>query len=290
MTTTTISSREQLDVHSAPQSTSKSAAVDKTMTQKKKLKADIAIIGGGAAGLSTAAGAAMLDLDVVLFEKGEMGGDCLNHGCVPSKALLSAAKYAQSIRDASKYGVSAGDPVVDWDAVKAHVQKAIDTIAPVDSQERFEGLGCTVVREHARFKDRNIIESDSVEVNAKRIIIATGSTAFVPPIPGLSETPYLTNEEIFHIPELPKHLLVLGGGPIGLELAQAFRRFGSEVTVIEMMKALGRSDPDHAAVAVGALRDEGVNILEGHKAVKISGTDGAVSVEVEHETLSLIHI
>ena len=106
----------------------------------------------------------------------------------------------------------------------------------------------------------------------------------MPPIPGLSETPYLTNEEIFHIPELPKHLLVLGGGPIGLELAQAFRRFGSEVTVIEMMKALGRSDPDHAAVAVGALRDEGVNILEGHKAVKISGTDGAVSVEVEHET------
>ena len=220
------------------------------MTQKRKLKADLVVIGGGSAGLSAAAGAAMLDLKVVLFEKGEMGGDCLNYGCVPSKALLSAAKYAQSIRDAEKFGVSAGDPVVDWSAVKAHVQNAIDTIAPIDSQERFEGLGCTVIREHARFKDASTIESDSVEVKAKRIIIASGSTAFIPPIPGLSETPYVTNEEIFHLPELPKHLLILGGGPIGMEMAQAFRRFGSDVTVIEMGKAMGRSEPDHAAVAI----------------------------------------
>ena len=253
------------------------------MTQKRKLKADLVVIGGGSAGLSAAAGAAMLDLKVVLFEKGEMGGDCLNYGCVPSKALLSAAKYAQSIRDAEKFGVSAGDPVVDWSAVKAHVQNAIDTIAPIDSQERFEGLGCTVIREHARFKDASTIESDSVEVKAKRIIIASGSTAFIPPIPGLSETPYVTNEEIFHLPELPKHLLILGGGPIGMEMAQAFRRFGSDVTVIEMGKAMGRSEPDHASVAIGALRDEGVTILEGYKAVKASGSAGDISVEVEHE-------
>ena len=250
---------------------------------KKKLKADIVVIGGGSAGLSTAAGAAMLDLKVVLFEKGEMGGDCLNYGCVPSKALLSAAKYAQSIREASKYGVSAGEPVIDWQAVKAHVQKAIDTIAPVDSQERFEGLGCTVIREHARFKDANTIESGSVEVKAKRIIIATGSTAFIPPIPGLSDTPFVTNEEIFHLPELPKHLLILGGGPIGMEMAQAFRRFGSDVTVIEMGKVMGRSDPDHVAVAAGQLEREGVNILEGHKATMISQIDGAITVDMETE-------
>ena len=242
---------------------------------KQKLKADIVVIGGGSAGLSTAAGAAMLDLKVVLFEKGEMGGDCLNYGCVPSKALLSAAKAAQSVRDADKYGVSAGEPTVDWSAVKAHVQKAIDTIAPVDSQERFEGLGCTVIREHARFKDADTIESDSVEVKAKRIIIATGSTAFVPPIPGLEDAPFLTNEEIFHIPELPEHLLILGAGPIGMEMAQAFNRFGAKVTVIEMGKALGRSDPDHAAIAVGQLREEGVTILEGHKACLLYTSDAA---------------
>ena len=251
---------------------------------KKKLKADIVVIGGGSAGLSTAAGAAMLDLSVVLFEKGEMGGDCLNYGCVPSKALLSAAKYAQSIREAGKYGISAGEPVVDWQAVKAHVQKAIDTIAPIDSQERFEGLGCTVIREHARFKDAGTIESDSVEVKAKRIIIATGSTAFIPPIPGLSEAPFVTNEEIFHLPELPKHLLILGGGPIGMEMAQAFRRFGSEVTIIEMGKVMGRSDPDHVAIASNQLREEGVTILEGHKATMVSHIDGAITVDMETES------
>ena len=257
---------------------------------KKKLKADIVVIGGGSAGLSTAAGAAMLDLNVILFEKGEMGGDCLNYGCVPSKALLSAAKYAEAIREASKYGISAGEPVIDWAAVKAHVQKAIDTIAPIDSQERFEGLGVTVFREHARFKDANTIESDSAEVKAKRIILATGSTAFIPPIPGLSETPFVTNEEIFHLPELPKHLLILGGGPIGMEMAQAFRRFGSDVTVIEMQKAMGRSEPDHAAVAVGQLREEGVTILEGHKATMVSSIDGAITVDMEtadgHESVT----
>ena len=252
------------------------------MTKLQKLKADIVVIGGGSAGLSTAAGAAMLDLKVVLFEKGEMGGDCLNYGCVPSKALLSAAKSAQSIREAGKYGVSAGEPVIDWEGVKSHVQNAIDTIAPIDSQERFEGLGCTVIREYARFKDANTIVSQSVEVKAKRIVIASGSTAFIPPIPGLSDTPFITNEEIFHLPELPGHLLILGGGPIGMEMAQAFRRLGSDVTVIEMSKALSRSEPDHAEVAIGQLRKEGVTILEGHKATMVSGSAGAITVDMEN--------
>jgi len=262
---------------------------------KTKIKADLVVIGGGSAGLSAAAGAAMLDLNVVLYEKGEMGGDCLNYGCVPSKALLSAAKYAQSARDGAKLGVSAGEPQVDWSAVKAHVKGAIETIAPIDSQERFEGLGCTVFREHARFKDAKTIISDSSEVTAKRIIIATGSTAFIPPIPGLSDTPYITNEEMFDLPELPEHLVILGGGPIGLEMAQAFKRLGSKVTVIEMMSALGRSDPDHAAIALGALREEGVTILEGYKAVGVSGSAGAVSVKTETkdgggETISGSHL
>ena len=249
----------------------------------QNLKADLIVIGGGSGGLSAAAGTAMFGLKVILYEKGEMGGDCLNTGCVPSKALLSAAKTAQSVRDAKKYGVRAGEPVTDWDAVKAHVQSTIDTIAPVDSQERFEALGVTVIREHASFADPKTIVSETTRATARRIIIATGSTAFVPPIPGLDAVPYLTNETIFTIPDLPEHLVILGGGPIGIEMAQAFRRLGSKVTVIEMMRALGRSDVDHAAIALEALRKEDITVLEGHKAVGVTGTAGAVTVQTEAE-------
>ncbi|MEL6727597.1 MAG: FAD-dependent oxidoreductase [Pseudomonadota bacterium] len=262
----------------------------KTMTtapsetgEKRKLKADLIVIGGGSGGLSAAAGAAMLGLNVILYERAEMGGDCLNYGCVPSKALLTTAKYAQSAREGAKYGVTTNAPVVDWEKVKAHVRLAIDTIAPVDSQERFEGLGVTVIREHASFKDPKTVESATTEATARRIIVSTGSVAFIPPIPGLNETPYITNETVFSLPDQPQHLVILGGGPIGMEMAQAFKRLGSDVTVIEMGNALGRSDPDHAKIAIDAIREEGVTILEGHKAVKISGTPGDISVDTESD-------
>ncbi len=248
---------------------------------KRKLKGDLIVIGGGSGGLSAAAGAAMLGLNVILYERAAMGGDCLNHGCVPSKALLAAAKAAASAREASRFGVNLSDPQVDWQKVREHVQGVIDTIAPVDSQERFEDLGCTVIREHARFADKKTIVSDSTVATARRIIIATGSTAFIPPIPGLAETPYLTNETVFTAPEFPAKLIILGGGPIGLEMAQAFARLGSEVTVIEMGRALARADADHATIAVEKLRGEGVTILEGHKAARVSGEAGAVTVETE---------
>lgn len=250
---------------------------------EQDLKADLVIIGAGSGGLSAAAGAAMLGLNVVLYEKGEMGGDCLNYGCVPSKALLSAAKAAQDARTASKYGVTVSDPVVNWESVKAHVAKTIDTIAPVDSQERFEGLGVTVIREPAKFADKKTIVSATTRTRARRIIVATGSTAFIPPIPGLDSTPYITNETIFSLPEQPQHLVILGGGPIGVEMAQAFRRLGSAVTMIEMGRVLARADADHAQIALKHLREEGVTILEGHKAVKVSGGEGSVSVETEAE-------
>ena len=249
--------------------------------EQRDLKADLIVIGGGSGGLSAAAGAAMFGLKVILYEKAEMGGDCLNYGCVPSKALLSAAKYAASARESVRFGVTSGAPQVDWEGVKAHVRGAIETIAPVDSVERFEGLGVTVVQEHASFADPKTIVSATTRAHARRIIIATGSTALVPPIPGLDETPYVTNEQVFSLPQLPDHLVILGGGPIGLEMAQAFRRLGAEVTVIEMDRALARSDRDHAAIAVEALRDEGVTILEGHKAIKVSGETGSINVETE---------
>lgn len=247
----------------------------------RDLKADLVIIGAGSGGLSAAAGAAMLGLDVVLYEKHEMGGDCLNYGCVPSKALLSAAKAAASVREAGKYGIMAGDPQTNWDGVKAHVAGAIATIAPVDSQERFEGLGVTVIREAAKFADPKTIVSETTRTRARRIIIATGSTAFIPPIEGLDRVPYLTNETIFTLPDFPEHLVILGGGPIGMEMAQAFTRLGAKATVIEMGRALGRSDPDHAAIAIEALREEGVTILEGHKAVRVSQEAGRIRVHAQ---------
>ncbi len=250
---------------------------------RRHLKADIVVIGAGSGGLSVASGAAQLGLDVVLFEKGEMGGDCLNTGCVPSKALIHTAKQAHAMREAGKYGLSPAQPVVNWPEVKAHISGVIEQIAPVDSQERFEGLGCTVIREHAVFVSEDTVESPSVRVTAKRIVIAAGSRAMVPPIPGLEDAPYLTNETLFEIGELPRHLVILGGGPIGMEMAQAFCRLGSEVTVVEMSRALGRSDQDHARQAVSALREEGINILEGHKAEKVSHKTGEITVSTTSE-------
>ncbi len=251
------------------------------MADVRTLKADLCVIGAGSGGLSAAAGAAMLGLKVVLFEKHEMGGDCLNYGCVPSKALLSCAKAAHAPAESGKYGVTLGPATVDWNGVKAHIRKTIETIAPVDSQERFEGLGCTVIREAAKFEDRDTVVSDSTRVKARRIIVATGSHAFIPPIPGLADLPYLTNETIFSLPEFPQHLVVLGGGPIGLELAQAFVRLGAKVTVLEMGRALARADEVHAKMAVEALRGEGVTILEGHKVTRVSGDPGRVAVYTE---------
>ena len=250
---------------------------------RRKIKADIAVIGAGSGGLSVAAGAAMLGLKVVLFEKGEMGGDCLNYGCVPSKALLTAARKAQTFRDAENYGLTPAEPAVDWLRVRDHVNGVIEQIAPVDSQERFEGLGVTVIREAAAFVDRKTVGSASTIVSARRIVVATGSRAFIPPIEGLAETPYLTNETLFDLDVLPEHLIILGGGPIGIEMGQAFRRLGSRVTVIEMGKALGRAEPDHAKMALERLQHEGVDLKEGYKAVSASPTGDGVRVSVEDE-------
>ncbi|MBT9445339.1 MAG: FAD-dependent oxidoreductase [Hyphomonadaceae bacterium] len=260
----------------------------------KSLRADIAVIGAGSGGLSVASGAAQLGLKVVLFERGEMGGDCLNYGCVPSKAIIAAGKAAQGFRTAQRFGIANAEPVVDWNAVKAHITGVIETIAPIDSQERFEGLGVTVVRESARFTGPRTLASESVTVRADRIVVATGARAFVPPIPGLAETPYLTNETIFSAPEFPKRLIILGAGAIGIELGQAFRRLGAEVTIVEAARALGPFDEDAAKLAVESLRREGVVIREGAKAVAVSGAAGAVRVEIEtaagRETIDGTHL
>ncbi|HBQ50267.1 MAG TPA: dihydrolipoamide dehydrogenase [Hyphomonas atlantica] len=247
----------------------------------REMKADLVVIGAGSAGLSAAAGAAQFGLSVVLYEKGEMGGDCLNTGCVPSKALLSAAKAAAQIREAGKFGIETTPPRVDWEKVKLHVRTAIATIAPVDSQERFEGLGCTVIREHAKFAAPDTIISPTTRVKARRIVIATGSRAFIPPIEGLAKTPYLTNETLFDLPDFPEHLVILGGGPIGMEMAQAHRRLGCAVTVIEGAKVLGNDDPEMAAVVIDQFRAEGIQIEEGAMAAEIRGQAGAIEIHAK---------
>jgi pyruvate/2-oxoglutarate dehydrogenase complex dihydrolipoamide dehydrogenase (E3) component len=232
------------------------------------IDADICIIGAGSGGLSVAAGAAQMGARTVLIEAGEMGGDCLNAGCVPSKALIAAAKHAHAFTTGAPFGITPVTPTVDFAAAKDHVARVIATIAPVDSQERFEGLGVQVIRAFGRFTAPDRVQAGDHDIRARRFVIATGSRPFVPPVPGLDSVPYLTNETIFALRDRPEHLVVLGGGPIGMEMAQAHRRLGCRVTVVEGAKALGRDDPELAAVVLARLRAEGIDIIEGTAAAR----------------------
>ncbi len=245
---------------------------------REKINADLAVIGAGSAGLVTSAGAAMLGRKVVLFEPGAMGGDCLNYGCVPSKAILTAAHKAHEIRHAHKWGIETGEPVIDFAKVRDTITAAITAIEPNDSQERFEGLGVRVIREFARFEGERTVGSDSVEVTAKRIVIASGGRARIPNIQGLADAPYLTNETIWSLQTLPQHLIILGAGPIGVELGQAFRRLGSEVTIIEAGQPLARLEPEHKDLVVESLKADGVKLVVGAKAQSVTHGDGKISV------------
>ena len=228
------------------------------------LKPDICVIGAGSGGLSVAAAAAAFGVSVVLIEKGKMGGDCLNYGCVPSKAILAAGKHAQSIRDAAKFGVTvAGDPKVNFRKVHDHIHHVIAQIEPNDSVERFTGLGVEVIQAEARFKDERTVIAGDKEIMARRFVVATGSSAFVPPIKGLDTVPYLTNETLFENTKKMAHLVIIGGGPIGMEMAQAHKRLGCEVTVLEGLKALGNDDPELTSILLEQLEGEGINIIEG---------------------------
>jgi pyruvate/2-oxoglutarate dehydrogenase complex dihydrolipoamide dehydrogenase (E3) component len=258
------------------------------------LKPDICVIGGGSGGLSVAAAAAAFGVSTVLIEKHKMGGDCLNTGCVPSKALLAAAKRAELARSAGPFGVTAS-PAIDFAKVNRHVHGVIAAIAPVDSAERFTGLGVHVIKGQAKFKNRRaVVVGDEYEVRARRFVIATGSTAAVPPIPGLDTGPYLTNESIFGLTERPQRLIVIGAGPIGLEMAQAFRRLGSEVTVVEAAVPLAKDDPECAAIVLDQLEREGVVVRSGVKVMRVAFASGNVTVTVEdaggQETIEGTHL
>lgn len=246
------------------------------------LKPDICVIGGGSAGLSVAAAAAAFGVPTVLVENHRMGGDCLNSGCVPSKALLAAAKHAQTMRNSAAFGVTAGDVDVDFIKVRDHVRGVIAAIAPVDSAERFTGLGVRVIKGHAAFKDRRTVGVDGkIDIRARRFVIASGSTPALPPIPGLDQGPSLTNESIFDLEALPGHLIIIGGGPIGLEMAQAFRRLGSAVTVCEAMRPLAKDDPEAAAIVLDQLAREGVVVRSHVKVASVAHGAGKVTLTIE---------
>lgn len=247
----------------------------------EQIKTDVLIIGAGSGGLSVAAGAVQMGASVVLLEGHEMGGDCLNFGCVPSKALIAAGKQAYMMGAGAPFGVAPAVADVDYAKAKDHVHDVIATIAPVDSQERFEGLGVRVIREYGRFVSNTEVEAGHHRIKARRIVIATGSSPFVPPIPGLDSVPYETNETIFNLRERPAHLLVIGGGPIGMEMAQAHRRLGCKVSVIEGAKVLGRDDPEMAAVVVEKLKAEGIEIHENAPAARIEGEPGNITIVTE---------
>ncbi|MBL8671788.1 MAG: FAD-dependent oxidoreductase [Alphaproteobacteria bacterium] len=246
------------------------------------LTPDLCVIGAGSGGLSVAAGAAQMGADVVLFEAARMGGDCLNVGCVPSKALLAAAKAAHGRRDGAAFGLSpVAAPPVDLARVMAHVRDVVATIAPHDSQERFEGLGARVLRARARFVDALTVEGGGMRVRARRFVLATGSRPSVPPVPGLDRVPYLTNETVWDLQQLPAHLLVLGAGAIGCELGQAFRRLGAAVTLVEPFAMLGRDDGELVAVLRGRLASDGVVLHESVKVTQVEGAAGDLRVTIE---------
>ena len=258
------------------------------------LKPDICVIGAGSGGLSVAAAAAGFGVPVVLVEKGRMGGDCLNVGCVPSKSLIAAARRARTIVDANAFGVVAGQADIDFAGVHAHVHRVIAAIAPNDSKERFTGLGVRVIEGVASFKDAaTVAVGDAFEIKARRFVIAAGSSPALPPIPGLDAVPHLTNETIFDLTARPEHLVVIGAGPIGLELAQAFRRLGAAVTVLEGAMPLSHEDPECAQIVLDQLMREEIALRSGvaiiraehaHSKVRIvvGGASGEETIEGSH--------
>ena len=249
---------------------------------EQKIKTDLLVIGAGSGGLSVAAAAVQMGADVVLLEGHKMGGDCLNFGCVPSKALLSAAKATQAFREADAFGTKSQDPQVDYQAVLAHVSDIIATIEPHDSQERFEALGVKVIREYGSFISHREVKAGSYRIKARRIVIATGSSAFVPSIQGLENVPFLTNETLFELQNTPSHLVIIGGGPIGVEMAQAHRRLGIRVTLLEAVKILPRDDPELVSVLESKLREEGVVIKQDIQVTQVSNSKNGIEVELSN--------
>ena len=248
---------------------------------------DIIAVGGGAAGLVTAAGAAGLGARVALVERHRMGGECLWTGCVPSKALLAAARVAATTRDAARYGIEVPHSSVNFERVMAHVRSAQQAIAPHDSPERFRQLGVDVFQGTATFEDESTLRVNNESLRARHIIIATGSRPAIPPIRGIESVPYLTNENVFEIDELPASLVVIGGGAVGVELAQAFALLGSKVVLLESDPRILRTEDDEIAALLAArLQQDGVVMHTAVSVQQVSRTDDGVAVATSRGTFA----
>ena len=255
----------------------------------RRFDRNLVVIGAGAAGLVTAYIAAAVKARVTLVEKHKMGGDCLNYGCVPSKALIKTATLARQIRHAADYGIARAGFELDFAQVMERVARVVRDIEPHDSVERYRGLGVDVVQGTATIVDPwhvKVVGEDGSEqtLSTRAIVVATGAAPFVPPLPGLDEVGYLTSDTLWELREQPKRLVVLGGGPIGCELAQAFARLGSEVTQVEMLpRLMAREDEEVSAYVRDALQADGVRVLTGHKALRCEREGDARFIVVESE-------
>ncbi len=237
----------------------------------KKFDKNLIVIGAGSAGLVTSYIAATIKSKVTLIEKHKMGGDCLNYGCVPSKALIHSARMCADMRHADKFGVNPSEPEFEFNNIMARIQNVIKTIAPHDSVERYTSLGVECIIGEAKIISPHEVEVNGQTLTSRRIVIASGARPFVPPIEGFEQIKALTSDNVWDLKTLPKHLAVLGGGPIGCELAQSFARFGAEVTLVEMTPSIMIKD-DKAAVKIihKSLQRDGVKILTDHKAIKVN--------------------
>jgi pyruvate/2-oxoglutarate dehydrogenase complex dihydrolipoamide dehydrogenase (E3) component len=243
----------------------------------KKYDYDLLVLGAGSGGLVAAVGATKLGLSVLIINGGAIGGDCLNHGCVPSKALLQVARIARAARDAGRFGLNIGEFAVDYEAVKARVKEVQDGIRIHEDGPWFRAMGMDVVEEYAEFVDAHTVLAGGKKYTARIILVATGSRAGVPPIPGLKEAGFVTNEGIFDLPRLPDHLAIIGGGPIGIEMAWAHRQLGCKVTVLEGgPTVLGKDDPDMTAVVIDSMKKAGVEFITSAKITRVdAGENGS---------------
>lgn len=255
----------------------------KGFTRPDRFDYDIVVIGGGSAGLVTSYIASAVKAKVALVEKHKMGGDCLNTGCVPSKALIRAARAAHEIRTAHRFGVVSSEPEIDFAKVMGHVHQAISDIEPHDSVERYNGLGVEVYQDHAKLMSPWEIQVGDKTITAHHVVLATGARPRLPPLPGIVDAPVLTSENLWSLTELPKRLVVLGGGAIGCELSQSFARLGSQVTLVEgVSQLLGREDPEVGELVESTLTGEGVTVLTEAKALEVVNDAAGFQLEVEH--------
>src|SRR3989338_1583293 len=267
-------------------------ATPKKWPKPRRFDRNLVVIGAGAAGLVTAYIAVAVKAKVSLIEKHKMGGDCLNTGCVPSKALIRTAKLLSHIRRAKEFGIRKAEVEFDFAEVMERVQRMVKAVEPHDSVERYAALGVDCIHGEARITSPYTVdiktENGTRTLTTRSIVIAAGARPFVPPIPGLEEIGYLTSDTVWNLRQLPRRFLVMGGGPIGCELAQCFARLGAQVTQVEMLpRIMFREDPEISGMVMQSFKEEGIDVRVGHKAKRFVVENGEKTLIAEHDGIEV---